>query len=273
MAQPIAPDERSGVLEPANLARFSAAWHAPHPDLVDVVETYWHVSWSLGDERIAQRVIEAPAVTLSIEAGDVPWPLVRTTPGPRAWTRTIRGAGDVLGIRLRPAGLAVVSDAPVGAPGTRPIDGEDERLHAIASAIAQAATLEDRLRLADATLRAALAERPTTRQGLLANAAVEAVSRQVRTRSSDAVAGASDRTLQRALRATLGMGPKAIARRVRLQEAARLLAQPGSTPVDVAAELGYVDQAHLTNDLRTVAGVTPAAYIRSLRSLAGDAPA
>ena len=96
MAEPIAPDERSGVLRPANLARFSATWHAPHPDLADVVETYWHVAWSLGGDAIEQRIVEAPAVTLSIESGDVPWPLVRTTPGPRT------GLPPVTSRRARP---------------------------------------------------------------------------------------------------------------------------------------------------------------------------
>ena len=76
MADRIDPGERSGVLEPANLVRFAATWHAPDPRLADVVETYWHVAWSLGDEAIDQRIVEAPAVTLSIEHGDVPWSLV-----------------------------------------------------------------------------------------------------------------------------------------------------------------------------------------------------
>ncbi|GAA2172825.1 helix-turn-helix domain-containing protein [Agrococcus versicolor] len=269
MSEPIDPAGRSGVLEPANLERFSATWHAPHPALVDVVETCWHVRWSLGDEEIVQRVIEAPAVTITIERGDVPAALVRTTPGPRAWSRTIRGAGEVLGIRLRPAGLAVVSDLPVGAPGTTRVDADDPRLLAIAEAIAAADTLEDRLRVVDDRLRAAAADRPPTSEGLLANAAVAELTRAVHLRTSGVVPGASDRAVQRALRATLGMGPKAVARRIRLQEVARLLAAPGATPAAVAAELGYADQAHLTNDLRGVAGVTPAAYVRSLRALGG----
>ncbi|SDH97669.1 helix-turn-helix transcriptional regulator [Agrococcus jejuensis] len=270
MAEPIDPEERSGVLEPANLARFAATWHAPHPGLANVVETYWHVAWSLGDEVVEQRIIEAPAVTVSVEHGDVPWPLVRTTPGPRAWTRTIRGAGEVLGIRLRPAGLAVVSDVPIGAPGTTAVDAEaDARLHAILATVAAADSLDGRLRAADAALLAATADRVPTREGLTANAAVAAMSHAVRARSSGVLAGSSDRAVQRALASTVGMGPKAVARRIRLQEAARLLALPDATPADVASALGYADQAHLTNDLRTVAGVTPAAYVRSLRALAG----
>lgn len=270
MADRIDPGERSGVLEPANLARFAATWHAPDPRLVDVVETYWHVSWSLGEEEIDQRVVEAPAVTLSIERGDVPWSLVRTTPGPRAWTRTIRGTGEVLGIRLRPAGLAVVSDVPIGVPGTAAVDPRaDARLHAMLAAIEAAGSLGARLLAADALLLAATVERAPTRAGLVANAAVAAMSDAVRARSAGVLVDASDRTVQRALAATLGMGPKSVARRIRLQEAARLLALPGATPADVATTLGYADQAHLTNDLRSVAGVTPAAYVRSLRALAG----
>lgn len=270
MAERIDPTERSGVLAPANLARFAATWHAPDPRLAEVVEAYWHVSWSLGDDVIDQRVVEAPAVTLSIERGDVPSALVRTTPGPRAWRRRIRGSGDVLGIRLRPAGLAVVSDVPIGAPGTAPVDAADDaRLHAILATIAAAGSLVERIRAADAALLAAAAERPPTREGLVANAVVAAMSKAVRARSAGVLAGRSDRTVQRALATTVGMGPKAVARRIRLQEAARMLAAPDASPASVAAALGYADQAHLTNDLRAVAGVTPAAYVRSLRALGG----
>ena len=52
------------------------------------------------------------------------------------------------------------------------------------------------------------------------------------------------------------------------QEGARLLSSPDPPDVvAVAASLGYTDQAHLVNDLRTAVGLTPGAYVRSLRRL------
>jgi len=50
-------------------------------------------------------------------------------------------------------------------------------------------------------------------------------------------------------------------RRRRLQEAAqRIRETPTSDLATIAAELGYADHAHLSNDFRSVLGVTPRAY-------------
>ena len=72
----------------------------------------------------------------------------------------------------------------------------------------------------------------------------------------------SQRTLQRCLRATLGITPFEVARRIRLQEVVRRLSAPGATISTVAIDLGYADQAHLTNEFRAVTSLTPARYIR-----------
>jgi AraC-like DNA-binding protein len=57
---------------------------------------------------------------------------------------------------------------------------------------------------------------------------------------------------------------------MRLQEVARVLSSRDIVDVaTLAAELGYADQAHLVNDFRDAAGVTPGEYVRALRSL-GD---
>lgn len=62
------------MLAPDNLTRYGAHWLAPDPTVADVVDQYWHVSWNLGDQSVDQRIIDAPAVTLTVEEGDVPAP-------------------------------------------------------------------------------------------------------------------------------------------------------------------------------------------------------
>jgi AraC-like DNA-binding protein len=53
--------------------------------------------------------------------------------------------------------------------------------------------------------------------------------------------------------------------RRRLQEAAeRVRTDPEVDLSSLAADLGYADHAHLTNDFRTVLGFTPSAYRREL---------
>ena len=84
-SQPVRSDERSGVLRPANLERFSTRWIAPNVALSEIVDTYWTVDWDLRDSApITQRIIDFPAITLSIEDGDVEAPLVLSTVHTRA---------------------------------------------------------------------------------------------------------------------------------------------------------------------------------------------
>jgi AraC-like DNA-binding protein len=76
----------------------------------------------------------------------------------------------------------------------------------------------------------------------------------------------STRTLQRLAKRYVGVAPAAMIRRRRLQEAAeRLRSEPGSDLAAIAADLGYADHAHMTNDFRTVLGFTPSAYRRDAR--------
>ena len=41
---------------------------------------------------------------------------------------------------------------------------------------------------------------------------------------------------------------------------------------EIAVELGYADQAHLTSDFRAATGTTPGAYRRQLQRLASGSP-
>ena len=268
--------ERSGVLQPRNLERFSARWILPADDVRDVVDTYWAVQWRLEPgESIDQRIIDHPSITLSIERGDVFAPFVVTAARSTAWTRTISGSGDVFAIRLRPAGLAVVSD--LQAPSLRDeraVTAEfDGRSHGLLQQIAAAPDPIARGEAADDLVRALLAERPLTPSQRLANAAIDVIADQPHVqRTSDLAAalGVGVRTLQRAVHTHVGRGPGELARRVRLQEVVRRLSTGHGSLADIAVELGYVDQAHLTNDFRAVAGLTPGAYLRSLAQANDD---
>jgi AraC-like DNA-binding protein len=71
----------------------------------------------------------------------------------------------------------------------------------------------------------------------------------------------SVRTMQRLALRYVGMSPAAIIRRRRLQEAAQRVREIPQTDLSMlAAELGYSDHSHLTNDFRAVLGFTPTSY-------------
>jgi AraC-like DNA-binding protein len=253
---------------PANLPRFHAEWIPPAPAVRDVVDTYWAVAWDLAPgESVAQRIVDFPAVTLSIEAGDVPAPFVVTKVRPGVWSRVIAGRGSVFAIRLRPAGLAVLSDLDVlTLPFEQALTREnDRRAHDAMTSISDAGTAIDRAARADEVVLRLLHQRPLTPSQRRANAALDVLASRPRIRSGSSIAeelGTSERTLQRSLRGTVGLGPNDVARRIRVQEVVRRLSLPGADVSLTAAELGYVDQAHLINEFRTVTGTTPGRYIR-----------
>jgi len=67
--------------------------------------------------------------------------------------------------------------------------------------------------------------------------------------------------LLRAFRAETGLPPHAYLNQVRVRRA-RLLLDDGVSAADVAAQVGFADQAHLTRHFKRVVGVPPAAYQR-----------
>jgi AraC-like DNA-binding protein len=76
----------------------------------------------------------------------------------------------------------------------------------------------------------------------------------------------SERTLLRLFDRHLGMAPKHFARIVRFQ---RVLAHCQSVRVpkfaELALDVGYADQAHLTREVAALGGMTPSALVRSVR--------
>lgn len=278
--RPISAEERTGVMYPNHLRRYSAGWIEPNHAVSAVVDQYWHVSWALDqDEALDQPIIDLPAVNVTFEDGDVAAPLVITGVHSRAWRRTIRGSGQVFAIRLRPAGLSVLSHLMPEriADETVPLTAElDERLHALMSTIAQSSDPAEQARSADRLIAQVLTKRAPSPMGLLANDVLDELSERSHHRTGMALAdrlGHSERTIQRACVETLGHGPKWLSRRIRLQEVAlALVSRPDADLAVIAGDLGYADQSHLTRDFRLATGVTPHAYRQAVSRLTSQQP-
>jgi AraC-like DNA-binding protein len=76
-----------------------------------------------------------------------------------------------------------------------------------------------------------------------------------------AAVGYSSRQLRRRSFAAFGYGPKTLARVLRFDRALRL-ARRGLALAEVAARVGYADQAHLTREVRALAGMSPTELLR-----------
>lgn len=78
-----------------------------------------------------------------------------------------------------------------------------------------------------------------------------------------ALAGLSTTQLERLCRRTLGMAPRGVLQRLRLEHAVRLLSTTPMSAGEVASECGFYDQSSFTRQFRSVLGLTPGAYRRS----------
>lgn len=82
--------------------------------------------------------------------------------------------------------------------------------------------------------------------------------------------GVSERHLRRVFRAAVGVGPKTFAKLARFHRALRRGAESRRPSwASIAASAGYYDQAHLIDEFRAIAGVTPRVL---LDELGGRAP-
>jgi len=71
----------------------------------------------------------------------------------------------------------------------------------------------------------------------------------------------SERTLRRRCESAFGYGPKTLARILRFQRFLRLLRRSREPRLaELAAASGYVDQAHLSRDVRRLGGLTPSEF-------------
>lgn len=228
----------------------------PAQELEPWVEHLWELRWSLPPGQAhTQRVLSFPNMHLVWEReGDEPVKVVFYGVPRGPYQRTLTGHGRVIGVRFRPGGWAgfvpgLATDwtgREVRAREFWPeIDGVPAEAGTIRSALGARALLPDPEAVEADRLVSLIRDTP----GLLR---VEDVA---------AAGGRTVRSLQRLFARWVGVSPKWVIGRFRLQEAASLLeAQPGTDLGALAHRLGYYDQAHFVKDFKAVLGVPPGRY-------------
>ncbi|MBX2802788.1 MAG: helix-turn-helix domain-containing protein [Myxococcales bacterium] len=259
--RPTMPEPRGAVLDGRAAQRALRVRRlAPDPSLAPFVRHYWLIDWDLGAPH-TQSVLPVPAANLVFEA-DV---LVLSGVQTRRFDRTLDGRGSVVGVLFEPGGLYAFWPRPMIALRDVTEDAS-ARLGLVATdaheALRTADDDEARARWLDDCLRAlhpAPYDAMDEVNGWMALAAERA--ELLRADAWAKAAGCSLRTLQRRLRRYVGVSPKAVLRRHRLQEAAaRLAAGARIDQAQLALSLGYFDQAHFVRDFHDAVGVPPAAY-------------
>ncbi len=259
--------ERAHLKDPADRSHAMYRYDPP-ADLIGLLQRYWIPVWSVPPGQEApQRVLQYPVALMVVT------PEYARFYGVVAGlsTTTLTGAGWAVGVMLQPAAGALVTGTSMADWTDRFADLSDvvgeggARLtRAVREAMASRPHSEASHRVAveayAASLRGYL---PVDDEGILVNTMVAFVeSRPDVTRVAQICTefGLSERVLQRLTRRRLGLSPKWLIQRRRLQEAAERLRQGGGTLADVAADLGYADQPHFTHDFHTVTGMTPGEF-------------
>ncbi|SCG47676.1 helix-turn-helix domain-containing protein [Micromonospora inositola] len=254
-----------GILDPDRLLRqVRFRRRLPAPALRPYVEHYWLIDWELTGP-LEQRVVPHPAVNVVFHGQEGgPETAEVAGPGNEIFAITLHDVGRASGVQFRPGGFRPFWRRPVaeltgrrrplaavGLPTVGPVcpGTDDDRCGQLDALLTGWAPGPDPL-AAEAT---ALVEEIRADRGILR---VDEFARRH---------GVSTRRLQRLFLDQVGVGPKWVIRRYRLQEA---IEQAAGGPLDwagLATDLGYCDQAHLVREFTAVTGVSPAAYARSLR--------
>ena len=251
----------------------------PPADLRWAVECLWFAEGEAeGEERIIPDGCPELVVQLGAEvrAGDQGQEL-RVQPRAllvgqrsRALLVSPRSAFRTVAVRLRPSALGRVlrDDADLVTDGWGSLEdlfGHEGRT--LQARVEDAQTHAERCDTLVAFLRRRLGE---TRPDLPADGAVEAVRRargRITVRALRTATGASERALERAFLREVGLPARTLAAVLRVQ-AALLLRDEEPSWAQLAAELEYVDQPHLTREFRRVAGLPPRALVEALGPLA-----
>jgi AraC-like DNA-binding protein len=253
-----------GVLRPEDAAgRFTLARPAPSAALAPFVDYHWIVRWDLrGEPDFEQTILPHPNVHLAFE--DSAAGIFGVVGG--LFTRRLSGLGKALGVRFRPGGFRPFWGASVSQLNGRVVPAGQlfgpavERTRKMI--MDQDVGDREMVSHAEALLCAFLPEPdPAAEQAAELVALITGDPALRRVSQLSAASGLTVRSLQRLFAEYVGVSPKWVMRRARLHEAA-LHADSGD-PVDwaqLAADLGYADQAHLTRDFTSTLGAPPTQY-------------
>jgi AraC-like DNA-binding protein len=212
------------------------------------------------------------------------------TCGPRAvvqgvptkrFVRQLQGEGFVFGIKFRPAvfpswlgwsraqslsqSISKLTDKHIT---LLRLFGREGRV--FSAAVLAASSMEARMGLAEAFLRGHGPPRSLSLSAAVAELRdlVERMATEHSLLRADDAAlrlGIDLRTLQRRFQKHVGVGPKWVLQRYRLHEAVERLKQPHPPAMaDLAASLGYFDQAHFARELKAMVGRAPKAFVAQL---------
>ena len=242
--------------------------YAPSPHLADLVDRFWIPVWSLA-EPSTQSTLQHPVCLVVVS--DTYARFYGVARGRSSVT--LEGDGWAVGTMLTPAAGRLLLGRSVSSVtdrwieletvlGPRHVDLVDRVRAAMTPAPHDPASHAAAIEAVEHWLGTRL---PVDEQGLVVNRLVAWLQDHPEVTRVAEVAqglGVTERTLQRLADQRLGLGPKWLLQRRRLHDAVEALKSGQAHLADMAAALGYTDQAHFTHDFKTVTGMTPGEFLR-----------
>lgn len=245
---------------------------APPAGMAEAVDAFWRFIGPLpGTASLSHRVLPDGCTDLIFQfrsARGATWladpQLVIVGPMERFSVFDVEPGAVSLGVRFNPGwALALLDVSPRELCGLKlpvadcapDLSVLQRRLEDCASPARALVLLQDTVARRLASFRAS--PRPRALQALRC---IQASGGQVRMSALARTLGVSERTLHRDVLDEAGVPPKLLARVLRFQRAVALLRSgTGEDLSSVALACGYSDQAHLSREVRELAGLTPTA--------------
>lgn len=261
--------DTKGILRPRAIdKKFTLSRHEPSEELAYLIEHYWIVRWDLrGEKPHEAETLPYPSVHIVVEnQRQEVWGVVTGR-----FTRRLEGAGRAFGIKFLPGAFHPFANRPVSelTNATFPLSkifgsGGD----AFVKNVLDAEKDEDLVLMAENFL---CSREPVRDENVsTVNRIMEKIMFETSiTKVEDIVSSLriSKRSLQRLFNEYVGVSPKWVIKRYRLQEAADSLADGKEIDLPkLALDLGYFDQAHFINDFKATVGMPPGKYARNALS-------
>lgn len=236
----------------------------PSPDVGVVVQYYWGAMWNLhGCEPYVHESLPDPCMHMVFEAG---WSrVVGVTSG--KFRVQLENDGRIFGICFKPGAFYPLVKTPMAAYTDKTFLVSDvfgEAGAALRDSILAADADTERVQIAEAFLRDSLPQLDENDR-LIRTVVDMIIDDGDIVKVDDLVerTGINKRKLQRLFSQYVGVSPKAVIQRYRLNDAAdHLLTRPEADATRVAVEYGYFDQSHFIRDFKETVGKTPSRFAK-----------
>ncbi|XDD54593.1 DUF6597 domain-containing transcriptional factor [Leptospira sp. WS4.C2] len=230
------------------------------------IEHFWTVSWDLtGKEPYLAETLPYPSIHIVFEKGNSK--IFGVTKG--RFSILLEGKGSVFGIKFRPGGFYPFFQKNISTLTNKTIPISEltkSEILPLENEIFQKEDEESRIKIIETWLENILPE--SDPKIPLINSVIDKIKEDRSIQSVDQISklfSINLRSLQRLFREYVGVSPKWVIQRFRIQEVAERIEKEKSIHyAEMALELGYYDQAHFIKDFKNTIGLSPEEYLKTI---------